>query len=136
MPAESLGGLVAERHNPDPAAFAEHPHRLIGQVHVVDGQVGDLRPSAAGVEEQSDQCGVPSVGERPAATRQQQTAELVVGQHGHRLLGDVRGAHPVHRRPVDLLLAHQPAEELLQRTEGHRAGGRLSVLRQRRHEPG
>ncbi len=51
-------------------------------------------------------------------------------QHRHRLLGDLRGAHPGHGVGGDLVLLLQPPEELLEGPVPHPGrGGRLTAQR-------
>jgi hypothetical protein len=57
---------------------------------------------------------VPPVGEVTTLTGLQQPAQLVIGQHRRRLVGDLGRVHAGHRADGQLALGHRPFEERLE----------------------
>ncbi len=111
---ERLGGTGPERQQAFLPALAEHPADLLVKVNVRDGQAGDLRQPAPGVDQQPEQRGVTAVDQPPAGAGGEQRAELVVCQDRHGPFWHDGRDGAGHRVGVDLLLAEHPPEPLLQ----------------------
>ncbi|ETA01506.1 hypothetical protein ThrDRAFT_02395 [Frankia casuarinae] len=122
-----LPGSLArpERDGTGPAALRHDVDHVLGEVDVFDGEVRDLGATRTGVHEQADDRLVAAGHQVPAGTAGEQSPDLIVGENGHRLFGDDGRAHPVERRPVEILFLGEPLAELLQRPEdeGHGCRG-------------
>jgi hypothetical protein len=88
--------------------------RLGAQVHIVEAEIVHFGQSRPGVGVQADRRLVAKLGEAFALALVQQPFGVVLGDDGDQLLRRLGLADPVHRRSVDLALAGQPLEELLQ----------------------
>jgi hypothetical protein len=83
------------------------------EVDVLDRESGNLAESAAGVDEQPEDRVVASSDQAVALARVEQRSQLLDFQDRHGLLGHDRRLRSDHRVAFDLLLPHEPLEQLL-----------------------
>jgi hypothetical protein len=114
---------VAKRAGPRPTALAHHDRRLV-EVDVLDAQSGELATAHPAVEEEPDHRVVAAVLEAGPGTGVEQLPQLGFPQHRWGSLGHVGRPHRRHRTAIDLALGREPLEELLERAEALRQGGR------------
>lgn len=76
------------------------------------------------------------VGELPSDVIEdrRQESDMVIGEHGYGLLGDLGWPYLGHGRPLDLALVAQSVEELLQRAVARRGGRWGGSLKFRNNE--
>jgi hypothetical protein len=87
--------------------------------------LGDANP---GVDEHPDNRGVPAGGEVAAVARLQQPAELLVGEDGRWLVGELGWLHADHRARLEFAFGDAPLEERLQAAVAVQRGGGLPAL--------
>src|SRR5262245_38305015 len=121
-------GATAEPNFPGVPSLPGHVRAPRLELHIGDTKSGELAEADAGVVEQQQDGGVPSVDELPPLCRLEQLLEVVLGDHRDRTLRDAWCLHAFHRRTLDLLLLERPAPELLQCPELERKRGGLHSL--------
>jgi len=115
---------VAKRAGPRSSALAHYDRRLLVEVDVLHPQPGELAAAHPAVEEEPDDRVVAAVLEVGPGAGVEQLPEFGLAEDRWGSLGHVGRAHRRHRAAFDLALGGQPLEELLERTEALRQGGR------------
>ena len=115
---------MAKRTGSGSTALAEDDGQLLVEVDVLDPQPGQLTAAHPAVEEEPDHRVVAAILEVGPGAGVEQLPQVGLAEDGWGSLGHVGRPHRGHRALLDLALGSQPFEELLERAEALRQGGR------------
>jgi hypothetical protein len=111
--------------------LAEHDHDLVVEIQVIrKHDAGRLGDANTGVDEQADDRRIPPGGEVATVARPQQAAEIVVGEDGRWVVGELGRLHADHGAPLKFAFGAAPLEERLEAAVAVQGGGGRPALQQ------